>query len=260
MSFKLKKKILYLIGGSGKIGVDIANKFLNIGFKVIVIDKIKSKKIFKNTNLVFETIDLEKLSSLEKKLKNIVKKHGIPDTLINSSYPTSKNWFNSSLDKIKINTFTKNIDIHLGSFFWSSKIIADFMKKKNRGSIIMISSIYSVVSQDPEMYKKTNLRDNQIYGVIKSGINAFVRQMSSFYGKNNIRLNTICPGGLEGEIKGFKQKQNSIFKKNYLSKLSIKRFCKPSDITEACIFLSDDKKSSYITGQNIIIDGGYTTK
>ena len=124
----------------------------------------------------------------------------------------------------------------------------------------MISSIYSIVSQDPEMYKKTNLKDNQVYGVIKSGINTFVKQLSSFYGKYNIRFNTISPGGLEGEIKGSKQKQNKKFKKNYLAKLSIKRFCKPSDITEACIFLSDNKKSSYITGQNIIIDGGYTTK
>ena len=58
----------------------------------------------------------------------------------------------------------------------------------------MISSIYSLVSQDPEVYKNTNLQDNQIYGVIKSGINSFVKQMSSFYGKYNIRFNTVCPG------------------------------------------------------------------
>lgn len=259
MSLKLKKKILYLIGGNGKIGSDIANKFLQSDFKVVILDKSQSNKVYKNKNLAFEFIDLEKLNSIEKKLKNITKKHGVPDTLINSSYPTSKNWFNSNLDKIKINTFTENMNIHLGSFFWSAKIIADLMKKKG-GSIIMISSIYSIVSQDPEMYEKTNLKDNQVYGVIKSGINTFVKQLSSFYGRYNIRFNTICPGGLEGEIKGSKQKQNKKFKKNYLAKLSIKRFCKPSDITEACIFLSDNKKSSYITGQNIIIDGGYTTK
>ena len=132
MSLKLKKKILYLIGGSGKIGSDIADKFLKSGFKVVILDKIQSKKVYKNKNLSFEFIDLEKLNSIEKKLKNIIKKYGVPDSLINSSYPTSKNWFNSNLDKIKIDTFTENMNIHLGSFFWSAKIMADFMKKKGR--------------------------------------------------------------------------------------------------------------------------------
>ena len=84
------------------------------------------------------------------------------------------------------------------------------MKKKNQGSIIMISSIYSVVSQDPELYKGTNLVDNQVYPIIKSGINAFTKQMSSFYGKYNIRLNSLSPGGLEGEIKGSKNIQNKV--------------------------------------------------
>ena len=260
MPIKLKKKLLFLIGGSGKIGKDIAIKFLNVGYKVIILDIKKTKEIKKNKNLVFENLNLKKLSSIEKKINSVIKKYGIPDTLINASYPTSKNWINSSVNKIKFKTFIDNVNIHLGSFYWSAKIVADFMKKRRSGSIVMISSIYSLVSQDPEVYKNTNLQDNQIYGVIKSGINSFVKQMSSFYGKYNIRFNTVCPGGLEGEIKGSKQGQNKIFKKNYLSKLSIKRFCKPSDISEACIFLSDHTKSSYITGQNIIIDGGYTSK
>ena len=157
--------------------------------------------------------------------------------------------------------FLENLNFHLGSYYWSSKIVADHMKKSKKGSsIIMISSIYSVVAQDPEVYKNTNLVDNQVYPIIKSGINAFTKQMSSFYGKYNIRLNSLSPGGLEGEIKGSKNIQNKVFKKNYLSKLSIKRFCKTSDISEACLFLSDSTKSSYITGQNIIIDGGYTSK
>lgn len=260
MSLKINKKILFLIGGSGKIGEDITKRFLLADYQVIVLDKVKIKKFTENKNLIFEKIDLKNLSLIEKKINKVIKKYGLPDTLINTSYPTTKNWINSTFENIKLGTFLDNLNIHLGSFYWSAKIVADHMKKRKNGSIIMISSIYSIVSQDPEIYKKTNLKDNQTYGVIKSGINAFVKQMSSFYGKYNIRLNTISPGGLEGDIKGSKKKQNSNFKKKYLSKLSLKRFCKPSDISEACIFLSDKEKSSYITGQNIIIDGGYTSK
>lgn len=259
MSIKLKKKLL-LLGGNGKIGSEIAFKFLENNYQVIVLDKTNSKFKKNIKNLYFEKIDFKIINNIEKKLKKILKKYGTPDTLINASYPTSKDWINCSFDKVKLNYFLENLNMHLGSYYWSSKVVADYMKMKNQGSIIMISSIYSVVSQDPEMYKGTNLVDNQVYPIIKAGINAFVRQMSSFYGRYNIRLNNVCPGGLEDQIKGSRVKQNKNFKSNYLSKLSIKRFCQTSDISEACLFLSDGNKSSYITGQNIIIDGGYTSK
>lgn len=259
MSIKLKKKLM-LLGGNGKIGSEIAFKFLENDYQVVVVDKVNTKFKKDINNFFFEKVDFKNLGNIEDKLKKILTKYGTPDTLINASYPTSKNWINCSFDKIKLNYFLENLNIHLGSYYWTSKIVADYMKKKKQGSIIMLSSIYSVVSQDPEMYKGTNLSDNQVYPIIKAGINAFAKQMSSFYGKYNIRLNSVCPGGLEGEIKGSKKKQNKKFKNSYLSKLSIKRFCQTSDISETCLFLSDINKSSYITGQTIIVDGGYTTK
>jgi NAD(P)-dependent dehydrogenase (short-subunit alcohol dehydrogenase family) len=134
------------------------------------------------------------------------------------------------------------------------------MSKKKRGSIIMLSSIYSLVAQDAEMYAQTTLKDNQIYPIIKAGINAAAKQMASFYGSYDLRVNTISPGGIEGSVRGSKLKQDLIFKKKYLAKLFIKRFCKPQDVAQACLYLADDIKSSYLTGQNIVLDGGYTSK
>ena len=130
MPIKLKKKLLFLIGGSGKIGKDIAIKFLNVGYKVIILDIKKTKEIKKNKNLVFENLNLKKLSSIEKKINSVIKKYGIPDTLINASYPTSKNWINSSVNKIKFKTFIENVNIHLGSFYWSAKNRSRFYEKK----------------------------------------------------------------------------------------------------------------------------------
>jgi len=94
-----------------------------------------------------------------------------------------------------------------------------------------------------------------IYPIIKGGVISHCRQMSSFYASYDLRVNCISPGGLEGKIKGIRDLQDKRFKKNYLNKVPLNRFCKTTDISEACLFLLD-QKSSYITGQNIVIDGG----
>ena len=94
-----------------------------------------------------------------------------------------------------------------------------------------------------------------IYPIIKGGIISHCKQLASYYGSYNLRINCISPGGLEGKIKGKNNKQSKSFKKKYLNKVPLNRFCKPKDVAEMCVFLSTPQ-SSYITGQNLILDGG----
>jgi NAD(P)-dependent dehydrogenase (short-subunit alcohol dehydrogenase family) len=254
----MQNKLAFIVGGSGTIGLEIVNLFKNSHYKIVVLD---NKNIFKGkTNIYYEKLELKEISKIENNIKKIIKYYGIPHVLINASYPITKNWTQASYRKIKLKYFIDNLSLHLGSYYWISKLVADFMSKKKRGSIIMISSIYSLVAQDPEMYIQTTLKDNQAYPIIKAGINAAAKQMASFYGSCNVRVNTISPGGMEGAVKGSKLKQDLIFKKKYLKKLCIKRFCKPQDVAQACLYLADDEKSSYLTGQNIVLDGGYTSR
>ena len=89
------------------------------------------------------------------------------------------------------------------------------------------------------------------YSLIKGGINNLTRQMASYYGKFNIRINSLCPGGIEAS------NHNSKFIKNYKLRVPLKRLCKESDVASAVLFLSSDA-SSYITGTNIMVDGGWT--
>ena len=81
--------------------------------------------------------------------------------------------------------------------------------------------------------------------------------MASFYGKNNIRVNTVSPGGLEGKIAGKELQQDEVFKEKYISRTPMKRMCKPSDLVQTYLFLSSND-SSYITGQDFIVDGGFS--
>ena len=129
------------------------------------------------------------------------------------------------------------------------------MKKQNFGNIIQTASIYGVVPPDKNIYKKSLYKGFKIsspasYSVSKNGVIGLTKYLASHWGEYNIRVNSISPGGI---FSG----QNEEFVKNYSSKVPLGRMAREEDIIGTAVFLCSDA-SSYITGQNIIIDGGFT--
>ena len=124
------------------------------------------------------------------------------------------------------------------------------MKNQEFGSIVNISSIYGTVGPDFTIYEGTNMTMPAAYSAIKGGVINFTRYLASYLGPQNIRVNTISPGGIFDN-------QPANFVDNYNKKVPLRRMGLPNDITPSVIFLLSDE-SSYITGQNIIIDGGWT--
>ena len=107
------------------------------------------------------------------------------------------------------------------------------------------------------LYKNTNIRENFTYSVAKGGITNAVKQLASFYGKYNIRVNSICSGGVVGHVKSSQKSQPKNFILNYSIKCPLGRLAKPNEITDVIKFLCSDN-SSYITGTNLIVDGGWS--
>ncbi len=250
--FQNKNKLAFVVGGHGVIGKEICKALLSSGCKVVVLD-IKSKKnLILKKRLYNHYLDCSKLQNLKVNLDKIIKKYGTPKIFINCSYPKSDDWSKNSFRDITERSYKYNINVHLNSFVWLAKYFADSMKKRKiKGSIIQLSSIYGVVAQDLTIYKGTNMRENMTYSVIKGGINNLTKQMASYYGKYQIRCNALCPGGIE------EKKHNSKFLKNYKNKVPLKRFCKSTDVAASALFLASDA-SSYITGSTIMVDGGWT--
>ena len=249
-------KNIYILGGSGLIGKELVNLYSSDKQNVIVLDIKKNKNLNKKI-IKYEKFNSTSLVKSKKKLTEIFKKNGKPDIFINCSYPTTKNWIKSNLDSWDYKLFKNNIELHMNNYVWIAKIVANEMKKYNSGSIILLGSIYGPVAQDSNVYKDTGLRENFTYPVIKSGIIGSTKQLASFYGKFNIRINCICPGGIEGHVKGSKKKQNKKFIKQYLNKIILNRFCKPLEAAKVCKFFASDM-ASYVTGQTIFVDGGYS--
>ena len=146
----------------------------------------------------------------------------------------------------------------MNSYAWLARKLAEAMAKAgNGGSIVQLGSIYGIVGQDLTVYEGTDMHENMTYSAIKGGIISHTRQMASYYGQFNIRVNSLCPGGLEGHVSGKNDKQSSIFLKQYRKKAPLKRLGRPEEVASAALFLASDA-ASYITGATVMLDGAWT--
>lgn len=140
--------------------------------------------------------------------------------------------------------------MHLSSYSWISRKICLIMKNQKGGSLINFGSIYGEVGANFNIYKGTKMTSAFAYSAIKGGIANLSRYLASYFGEYNVRVNTICPGGIFDN-------QDKTFVKNYETQTPLKRMGKPEDIAPTVLFLASDA-SSYITGAIIMVDGGWT--
>ncbi len=261
--FSLNNKKAFIFGGCGLIGSKVASIFTEAGANTFVFDNDKKtgkrlEKKFNASNFKYIHSDISNIKTIDNKFKNFMKSYGCPNIFVNCSYPITKDWVHSTFSKNTIKSLKKNVEIHLDSYvWWSHKICKEMKKRKIKGSIVLFSSIYGVLGQNMSIYKKTSLRENMNYSVIKGGITNFSKQLASYYGKNGIRVNAICPGGISGHVKGSKKKQDKKFVKNYSDNNPLNRLGTAEEVALSVLFLSSEA-SSYITGTSFMVDGGWS--
>ena len=228
-----------IITGSGKgIGLQLANGISEQGANVIRIDKNFKKK---NKNFCDFKFNLENLEKISKLVKTIHKKFYRIDGLINNAGVTFHNSF--SIQKVY-----KTININLISSFELTKKICPIMAKNKFGSIINITSLGA----------DFGFSDNPSYQMSKAGLKQLTKSIAMDWGKKGIRCNNIKPGYIESGMTKKSKKKGSSYKKR-LERMIIPRWGLPADIVGAAIFLMSNE-SSYITGTDIVVDGGWSIK
>lgn len=263
--FRLDGKIAFVVGGVGLIGREVSIAFASAGANTIIfdLDQEKGKALadelveagFRAQYRDFDCADLEQLDTV---FSELVDEFAAPDVFINCSYPRSGDWGESSFQEVTLESFRENIDIHLNSHAWLARLAAESMKANSRcGSIIQLGSIYGLLGQDLTVYEGTKMRENMTYAAIKGGIVNLTRQMGSYYGQFNIRVNTLVPGGLSGHIAGLAYEQDSKFVEQYSNKTPLRRLGEPDEIAATALFLASEA-SSYLTGADIVVDGGWS--
>lgn len=244
--YKLTDKVIIVTGGNGLLGRSIVSETANQGGICINVD------INHETNNDLSTLhcDITSTQSVDDAINTIIEKYGRIDGLINNAYPRTNDWGNKFED-INYISWQNNIDWQLNSYFYFTQAVSKFMREKRSGSIINMASIYGVVGPDFTVYDGTNMTMPAAYSVIKGGIVNFSRYLASYLGPYNIRVNTVSPGGIFDN-------QNAVFVENYVKKVPMRRMGLPDDISPSIVFLLSED-SRYITGQNLIIDGGWTS-
>lgn len=242
---KLKNKVIIVTGGNGLIGKEILKSISKEGGTPICADVNINKK--SNYDQIYCDISDEK--SIENLINEVINKYTKIDGLVNNAYPRTNDW-HLDFEKIKLESWKKNIDLQLNSNFTIIQKVVKLMKKNKSGSIVNMSSIYGLIGPDFSIYEGTNMTMPAAYSAIKGGVISFTRYLASYYGKDSINVNCISPGGIL-------DKQDFKFIQNYINNIPLGRMGKPEDISPAVVFLLSED-ASYITGQNIVIDGGLT--
>ena len=178
----------------------------------------------------------------------MAKKHGGMDVFVNNAYPRTKDW-GTGVAKLKLSSWRKNVDMHMNSYAWLSRAACLLMSRKG-GSLVNFGSIYGVLGPDFTVYEGTNIENPPAYAAIKGGIINFSRYLAAYFGPRGVRVNNICPGGVfDG--------QDPRFVAQYSKKVPMRRMARPDEIASAVLFLACDT-SSYITGQTLMADGGWS--
>lgn len=250
MQLNFKGKNAVITGASGGMGLEVSKSLSKSGISVLMLDIKAPDKSFleKNQNCVFKKVDVTNLKKLKSEIDHFYKKNKSIDYLINT---TGVLWFDKDVSAVDIqtNTWDKVFEINLKSMMYLSKIIVPLMKRNKFGSMVHISSIDALSGDD---------KPQDAYGASKAAMIRLSKSLAIQFASNNIRSNIILPGPIETGMQK-RWKKNPKAKKNLEKFIPLNRVGKPSDISNACVFLLSDE-ASYITGTEITVDGGLTSK
>ncbi len=259
--YNLNKQIILITGASGFLGLQYSKFLCEQGAMVYGIDLKENKKIIglkkKYKNFKFNKCDITNEKHLTA-LTNKLFKKDVPTVLINNAAldfsPDDKDDFIKPFEKYSNEAWNKAMDVNVNGVYLCCKIIGSKMANKKRGSIVNVSSIYGIVSPDPKIYENKNKKKKFIkpitYSVSKSAIINLTKYLAVYWAKKNVRVNNLILGGMQN-------KQNKIFIKNYSERVPIGRMAKINEFNGPILFLSSDL-SSYMTGANLVVDGGWT--
>lgn len=270
--FNLDNKVAIVFGGNGYLGKQFCKSLLEYGAKVYscdinITESEETKALQDRYSERFQMIKVDAASKEEliKLKEHIIEKDKRLDILINTTTMKGRDYY-SPFEEVSLEGWNIGLLGNLTIPFLTIQTFIPVMKKQRSGSIINIASLYGMVGNDQRIYIGANLNkiyvkgdskeENRIYShgaynAAKGGLINFTRYLAAYYGEYNIRVNCISPGGI------YNKYENETFLKKYSEKVPLGRKANPDEINGALIFLASDA-SSYVTGHNLVVDGGYT--
>jgi 2-deoxy-D-gluconate 3-dehydrogenase len=267
--FDLSGRVAVVTGGGGLLGAEFCTALAEAGASVAVVDLDeraggKVATALKNSGYRAEAFgcNVARADSVGRMVKAVLSDFGRLDVLVNSAAldpkfdaaAVQKGITPGSFEDFPLEQWTTALEVNLtGVFLVTQACVKPMLEQGRRGSIINICSTYGLNGPDQRLYVKDGKRvafKPVYYTVTKAGVLGFTKYLAAYYAGTEIRVNALTPGGVFNEHEEY-------FVKNYSSRTILGRMARPDEMSGALLFLASDA-SSYMTGSNLVVDGGWT--
>jgi NAD(P)-dependent dehydrogenase (short-subunit alcohol dehydrogenase family) len=265
--FGVQDKVVILTGGLGQLGSAFGRALVERGAKVAIFDiRVGAQQSdpvavssVKSANLVHVSVDVTQRRSIEAGLRDVQARWGPPHALINNaaldSPPDAPSEENGPFETYPEPSWDRVMEVNVKGVFLCCQVVGGLMAEAGRGSIINICSIYGLLSPDQRLYAYRRASGEPFfkpvaYSASKSALLNLTRYLATYWADRQLRVNTLTFGGV------FNQ-QDKEFLKEYTARVPLGRMARADDYIGAVIFLISDA-SVYMTGSNLVIDGGWS--
>jgi len=255
--FSLKGKVAIVTGGAGYLGSEISKALAGFGATVMVLGRTKQVlKDFVNQNqplygnrFKYFVCDVTDENSFKEVVEEVISTYETVDILVNNAYGKQ----DESFDELTKEAWNNALDISLTHYFTCSKAVSSIMLEKKSGSIINISSIYGFLGTDQRVYEPLGKKTPLHYSVAKGGILQMTRHLAMLWAEDGIRVNAISPGVFPPK----RGPERLDYMRELTMRVPLGRVGQPNDLAGVIALLASEA-ASYITGQNLIVDGGWS--
>jgi NAD(P)-dependent dehydrogenase (short-subunit alcohol dehydrogenase family) len=257
----LNGRVALITGGAGHIGSAMGEALAELGAKIVILDTSQDacnsecdriQQLF-NIETLSLVIDLTDENAVRRAPDIVLKRFDRLDILVNCAAlvntSNAKGWA-AAFNEQRSDIWRLALEVNLTAPFIMTQIFSEALAESGHGSVINVASIYGMVGPDMRLYEGTTLGNAAAYGASKGGLLQLTRWLATVMAPH-VRVNAITPGGLWRD-------QPEAFVNRYVERAPLKRMGSEEDFKGAAAYLSSDL-SAYVTGQNIVVDGGWTT-
>jgi len=252
----LKEKVVVITGGGGLLGRRFCSAAANRGAVVVVADidieaAMRLAVSIRDSGGKAEPVhlDISSPDSVDGVVAKLHRSYGRIDAVVNNAYPRNAR-YGRKLEEVEYADFAENVTANLAGYFLVSQQFAKYFVERGSGNIVNIASIYGVIAPRFDVYRDTKMTMPVEYAAIKAGVVHLTRYFAQYFKQSGIRCNALSPGGIL-------DRQPMPFLQAYKTYSGTKGMLTPDDIEGALMFLLSDE-SRYVTGQNLIVDDGFS--
>ncbi len=255
--FELNGQVAVVTGATGRLGREMAFALNDMGANLVLIARNKGPLQTLRSELSTQrresdalvlSMDFQSESEIEKAFSDIQSHFGRLDILINNITGNTA----EPVETLSEVTWDQTLHNIVTGMFLCCQKAGQLMTQQGKGNIINIASVYGLVAADQRIYGDSGLNSSVAYGTGKAAVLQLTRYLAAYWARHNIRVNAITPGGVEDPTNAHTE-----FRQNYTGRTPMERMMRREEIRGPLIFLAS-KASSYVTGHNLVVDGGFT--